>query len=290
MGEHLFDDEEYATFEFASNALALDGLLAKPDPRDRAPYPAYHGDFPPNVLLEMHNFCSSYVYRLKKDTPAKRWWHAKGNPNDKEGWHGRARKHYAAIARAMRIDPKDDGAQYALLPFHVMRDEDDRAFIGVAWPCPRNFIPMDPNHLCIRYVLAWYPTTGEFRVMGDDNPQLFGNLDCPRAQLMRSGDDEPPGNLYGDPLPFFQDWARRRARWLTQWREAKNKKWHVTPRELDECPGSLVVGDIDKVRWNAIDMPDAFACIGLDPKAVNRAILRSANLPRAHGPSVARAA
>lgn len=209
------------------------------------------------------NHLSSYWRDIARDGPAKVWWSL---PHD-----------HPAIARALRIDRSHSCAPYALAPFRYIK-RGDRHLILAAHPCPRQFTPVDMDWLGIETVIAWEPSTGKVNVLTDDRPQLFG----------RVTDDN--NTLFADPRAFFIAWMRARAWWATSRIEAAKSPWSAKPAELDMLPGALIVGDPDRIGWPVHTMPRHFECVGIEPKRINRAILKSAGLPMCVGADIARAA
>lgn len=210
------------------------------------------------------NTVSAYWHALEKDTPAKMWW-------DLPVWH-------PATGRALRIDRSQDGGAYAVLPFRLGRI-DDRPVILVAYPCPL-FLSncTDVDWLDIEDVIAWDPVHDSATVIGDPAPQLVGRL------------SEDANQIHASPRAFFQAWAIRRAAFAVQWQSLVGKTWASPPTERDEVPGALVVGDIDRVTLAPSLLPTHIESVGIDPKTVNRAIMRSARLPRVTGAELRRAA
>ena len=201
----------------------------------------------------MHdNSLSMRWHALAKDTPGKAWWRGKGM--------------HAAIFRALRIDRDQDGAIYAAQPFRLATI-DDRHVILAAYPAPRLFDDPECDWLGIEQVIAWNPIDDSATIMGDTEPQLAGCL------------SDDANALFASPRAFFKQWAARRAAFAIQRQKAASAKWHIAPREGDECPGSLIVGDPARIKWNPSAMPSKLECIGVDPKTINRAILRAARLP-----------
>lgn len=212
------------------------------------------GEAPFATLDPEHiNALSAYNHALRKDTPAKRWWNLDAT--------------HAATARALRINPQDDGAAYALIPFRLARTPEGPRIL-VAHPCPRFFAPQDPDWLGIETVLSWEPNSNTVQVEGDPSPRLVGAW----------RDDAT--TLFNDPRAFFQAWAQRRAQFAIQREVYSGKSWHTAPAECDLAPGQLIVGDASKVRWNPAAMPEHVECVGIDPRVVNKAVLRAAHLPR----------
>ncbi len=209
------------------------------------------------------NYYRSYRRDIERETPAKTWWYL---PFD-----------HAAIARALRIDRTQPGATYALAPFRYMRDG-ARHLILAAYPCPHAFAPCDLDWLGIETVMAWEPATGKVEVLTDDRPQLVGRL------------TEDDNTVFADPRAFFTAWMRARAWYATARQQAAYQTWTAVPPELDVLPGALIIGDPDAVQWPTATMPRHIQCVGIEPKRVNRAILKSACLPMCTGFDTARAA
>lgn len=206
--------------------------------------------------VETVNELSAWLYSISKDCPGKVWW-------DAEPTH-------PAVYRALRIDKDEWPAVYACAPFRLAR-VDDTPVILAAHPAPRTLGDPDLDWLGIEAVLCWNPATGEFCVIGEDTPVLFGRVDAQSSVI------------FAEPRTFLQQWAAKRAAFAAQRREARDKKWHIAPTEIDEAPGCLLVGDPNRIRWPIHEMPSDIACVGIDPKAVNRAIIKSARLPKAYG-------
>jgi hypothetical protein len=201
---------------------------------------------------------------LAKDSPAKTWWHL---PHD-----------HPAIARALRIDRTQDGAWYALMPFRYAKIN-DRHLILAAYPVPRIFETLDPDWLGIDAVLAWDPATNAVEVMGEPGThELVGRV------------TEMDSTIYADPRAFFTAWMRQRAWYIAARKEASQRAFAAIPKEPDLLPGVLIVGDPEKVAWPLHSMPERFTCVGIDPKRVNRAILKFAKLPMCAGLDLVRAA
>jgi len=228
------------------------------------------GDDPiQTVGVECANYAAAYDYALSKDCPAKTWWHLTYD--------------HPAIARALRIDRMESVAGYALRPFRYIK-RGERHLILAAWPCPHELGKIDMDWLGIETVLAWEPVTGKVTNLTDDRPQLFGAVTSEDA------------TVYGEPRAFFTAWARKRAWFASAYQQAMTSTWSARPREIDQLPGGLAIGDIDAIHWPTPTLPERFTTVGIDPKALNRAILKSARLPfctgtnAAHGTDIARAA
>ncbi len=214
---------------------------------------------------EATNLTAAYTHSISKPCPAKAWWHL---PYD-----------HPAIARALRIDPSESVARYALAPFRYVK-RGERHLILAAWPCPRQFTPIDLDWLGIEAVIAWEPSTGAVHVVTDDRPQLFGALSDDAAVV------------YADPRAFFTSWAQRRAWFASAYQAAMTSPWSAKPREIDTLPGGLIVGNPEAIHWPTHTMPQRFTTVGIDPRTINRCILKSARLPLCTGTetNIARAA
>ena len=200
------------------------------------------------------NSVNAWLYALSKDTPAKAWWHA-------EAMH-------PAIFRALKLSRTDDGAIYAAMPFRLARDAEGNHCILVALPTPK-FFEADDDWLGIDTVLAWYPGRDVVANLYDDAPdQLIGEA---------AGD---AAHLFASPFGFFRAMAETRAQWVTRFLANADKAWRRKPSEPRHIPGLLLIGDAGKVRWPR-NLPAELHCHGIDPRAVNRAVLRQSNLPRA---------
>lgn len=196
------------------------------------------------------------LHARSKETPAKTWWHA-------EALH-------PAIYRALRMDPGETGAAYAALPFRIHRNTDGVVRILAAFPTPRILAPHDDDDwLGIDYVLSWNPVDDTAIVMGDAGASLIG----------RSNSNDHAA-IFASPFAYFRALAEARAAWLTGW-YAIEGEWRQRPAEPDLTPGYLMLAKPDKVRWPVADLPRDLTCHGVDPMAVNRAILRQSALPRA---------
>lgn len=219
-------------------------------------------DLSPEDRINLSNTVSSTLHALAKETPGKVWWNAEaGHP---------------AIARALRIDPTQLGAAYALTPFRLYRDG-ARHLILAAHPAPRHLGPFDWDWLGIETVIAWDPRTDTAQVFGDPEPQTVGTFaNAP--------------NLYGSPREFFTDWLRARAQFFVLWRQSRRGEWAHGATETDLCPGVLALGSIDQIRWRPADMPPDLTTIGIDAASLNRALIRAARIPRAHNAGMRAAA
>lgn len=200
------------------------------------------------------NSLSEYMFALRKDGPGKVWWNA-----DFEN--------RAPIYRQLRFDPADFGAAYAIVPFRIAKIE-GKAVILAAHPTPDTLDP-DPDWLNIETVFAWDPIADTATILGDDVPQIAGAL------------SDEAHEIHASPRAFFQAWAIRRAAFYGRREGTKGKDWHVAAREQDEVPGALLIGSLAKAQINPFAMPEHVECHGIDPRELNRAILKAARLPRA---------
>lgn len=199
------------------------------------------------------NALAATIHARSKDTPAKRWWNL-------DIWH-------PAIGRALKINREGAAAVYALMPFRLGRDDNGQVRIFAAWPCPRFFHPdADTDWLGIETVVAFDPTVNH------------ATTDQPDAVI----GDISQGMIYADPLAFFQDWARSRAQFYAQRQASIANHWTAPMTEHDAIPGALIIGNPEKVQWPIHAMPEQIQTVGIDPRKINAAILKSARLPRAH--------
>lgn len=197
------------------------------------------------------------LHARSKDCPGKTWWHA-------EAMH-------PAIFRALRMNRDDEGSVFAAVPFRLHRGPEG-ARILAAFPCPRILAPHDDNDwLGIETVLSWDPVTDNAEVVGDPGPALVGNIASDAEHLP----------IHGSAFTYFRALAEARAQWIVA-RQMVAGDWRRKPREPDLSPGLLLIGgEPDKVRWPLSRMPEAITAHGLDAKALNRALLRQARIPRA---------
>ncbi len=184
-----------------------------------------------------------------------------------------AADHHAAIFRALQIDPRDPVSLYATLMCRLMRI-DGKPVIVVAYPCPRTFVETETFEesfpwMVIKDLIIWDPTSNQARPFETFNPGLKGAF--PEGDV---------GKVYGDPKAWLQDWARSRAQWLIHRNAIAAQQWTKPPEEPDHCPGVLMLGDPDKIHWPAFEMPRNIEVIGAPAAQINKAIMRSAQLPR----------
>jgi len=196
------------------------------------------------------------LHARSKDTPAKTWQ--------------LATPAHDAIFRALKIDRREYGAFYAALPFRLAKI-DGKHVILAALPCPHFLAGGDDDWLRIETVLAWDPRADQATVLGDAaQHHLIGTLDR----------DAAAATIHGSPFTFFRSIAETRAAFFgTYCRIAGD--WKRKPAERDETPGLLVIGDPAKVTWPLHRLPEELTTMAIDAKAVNRAMLRQARVPRA---------
>jgi hypothetical protein len=197
------------------------------------------------------------LHARSKPCPAKTWWYA-------EALH-------PAIFRALKMDRAEQGAVFASLPFRLDRSNGEPRIL-VAFPCPRILAPHDNDDwLEIETVLSWDPRADTAEIADDPGPNLAGNIPPDTESL----------DIYNSPFAFFRALAEARARWFVA-RQMIAGDWRQKPREPDLSPGLLLIGKPDQVRWPLHRMPADLTCHGVDAKALNRALLKQARVPRAH--------
>jgi len=208
------------------------------------------------------NAVSSYWHRLSKDTPGKAWF-------DCEPVH-------PAVKRALRIDPSDPSSTYACAPFRLARVE-GVAVILAAWPAPRILGPVDQDWFGIEQVIVWNPVRNSATILHDPQAQIVGPL------------TSDANALFADPYAFLRAWAEARAAFFARWKAIRSD-WNTRPLEYDLAPGALMVGPLGEIRWPMSAMPPVLECVGVNPDAVFKAILKAARLPRVVNNSNLRAA
>ena len=210
--------------------------------------------------IDERNELSSFFYNLRKETPGRFWEFQCKSPLDSE-------QALKSMSKVLNLDATDDMVPVAIK--HIKLGKIDNVYhIVVPYPIPEEKEWPDGSNrglwIDIEQVLIWNPKTDHWTIMGDDAPQLFGNLNPV---------------VFGHPKRFLQEWASARAIQLEHIRIRSAQKWSVTPTESDVCPGSLIVGDLNKIPWPISEMDKSIRCYGIDPKKVNQSILKSANLP-----------
>jgi hypothetical protein len=196
------------------------------------------------------------LHARSKDTPAK-LWHLATPAHD-------------SIFRALRMDRTEFGAFYAALPFRIARI-DGKVRILAALPCPHFLDDGDDDWLRIETVLAWDPVANTAKVLDDASENhLIGSLPY----------DTAAATVHGSPFSFFREIAEARAIFFGLYCNTAGD-WTRKPSEPDTTPGLLLLGDPAKVTWPLHELPDDLTTAHLDAKAVNRAMIRQARVPRA---------
>jgi hypothetical protein len=179
----------------------------------------------------------------------------------------------ASICRALRIERTEPTAPYATFPFTVLEtDGGEHRWIAGAVGIWSPFTSSDWSADHVREVILWNPRTGELRLLGDDLAGATAILpDRPDARL----------TVYADGFSFFRAWADRRAEQYQRMRLAIEHH-RVTQAEPTDSglPGILAIGDVATIDWSDIGAAVLVAGPGVDPKALNRGVIRSARLPR----------
>lgn len=200
------------------------------------------------------NALSIYLYALKKDTAAKRWWHLPFN--------------HPKIAQALSVDRTQAYVPFALEPFRYAKTDKGPRILA-AYPCPRSVgTETDLDWLGIETIIEWCPVTNTAQVYGDDYPQLVGDM------------RDDTSILFADPRAFFTEWMRRRAAFAVRFQETVRTAWTAKPTEPDLIPGALMIGTPEAIVWAPSALPETIRCVGVDPARVNKAIFKSARLPR----------
>lgn len=207
--------------------------------------------FSPPEMVEFNGLFAT-LHARSKDCAAKTWW-------DAQAMH-------PAIFRALRMDMAEEGAIYAAAAFRLHRS-DNGVRVLLALPIPRLIVEPAEDWLAVDTVIGWDPVNDTAEVMDDIGPALVGDYS-----------HDQPCNVYASPYAFMRAIAETRAQWFVQWRTIKGE-WRSVA-EQDTAPGLLAIGAVDKIRWPRT-LPNELILHGLDPVAVNRAILRQAKVPRA---------
>lgn len=175
----------------------------------------------------------------------------------------------ATICRALKIDPAEPGATYATGPFAIMA-EDGANWIAGAVGIWRALDPLPWSVDDITEVILWNPRTGQVRFLDDVGPGVV----IPAKPEQRL-------TVYADGFAFFRAWADRRAEILARIRIAHEGHRVTAVEPLDSAiPGALAIGDLAKIHWRDIGASVLVAGPGVDAKKLNRAVIRSAHLPR----------
>lgn len=191
-------------------------------------------------------------------TPGEAWMNARWDHQRK------------AIFRALRIAPDESCASYAITPFRIMRDDRGIACIGGAVGVWRSLAPKGWTEDRITDVILWDPKGGTVSLVGSDDAAIVMPYDC-----------EPRITVYADGFAFFRAWADNRAATFERLRLAKQHRSLTAAEPLDGgLPGILVVGELLKLPWHSLGASVLVAGPGINAKALNTAVIRSARLPR----------
>jgi hypothetical protein len=247
------EDRPYI-YQFSDELLLAFGIRSLlVDPNDYDPFADVFKDAPtPEIATYWRNAVSAYWHALGKDSPGKVWW-------DAEYCH-------PAIYRALKVDRSDPVASYACAPFRLGKI-DEKHVILCAWP-PLPNLSECRDWLSIDQVIVWHPKENTASILGDINPQVVGAFP-----------DTDTGTIFASPFAFFRALIEERASFATAYQASKKAHWQTAPSEKF-TPGVLMVGDPDKIRWRLSDLPPVIECVGIDPAKVNKAIFKSARLPR----------
>ncbi len=175
----------------------------------------------------------------------------------------------ATICRALKIDPAEPGATYATGPFAIMA-EDGANWIAGAVGIWRALDPKPWSVDDISDVILWNPRSNEVRLLDDIG-----------SGLVMPDHPEPRLTVYADGFAFFRAWADRRAEILARIRIAHEAHLVTSGEPRDSAiPGALAIGDLKDIHWRDTGATVLVAGPGIDAKKLNRAVIRSAYLPR----------
>ena len=211
--------------------------------------------------IDEANQSSKLFYALRKDTPGKFWELNCKSPLD----DAQALK---SVSNVLNLDPTDPMVAIACQHIRLGKVSGSHHLV-IPYPIPKPRDLPDGSNLGlwidIRQILVWNPATDVFHLLGDDTPQLFGN--------------HATGALYGHPKQFLQYWYRNIAQHLELIKIRSAQKWKSVPKMTDVCPGALLIGPPPDIPWPIPDMPRKLTVTDLDPKVINRSIVKAANLP-----------
>lgn len=188
---------------------------------------------------------------LASPTVGRAWW-------DSSPTHGRG-----SIYRLLEV-PNEPGAQYATMPFRVMRYDEQDWFGGAV-----GFVMGDPywTHLDITEVVLWSPRTNETR--------LYADVKGDRSLVLPETLDAAPV-IYGDGHNFMKAWAAKRL-----------AEKHQPEKRCGNLPGVLAVGGLHQ-NWSSLEAETLLAGPGVDNNQLGRAVMASARLPVVKEASFAR--
>jgi hypothetical protein len=226
-------------------------MLDDPDVAELREHPDFAGLTDDQIAL---NCAIQYDRALDRQSLAKTWFMAEPS--------------HPAIYRALKIDAADPAAWFAAAPFRLAKIDGAHVILA-AWPVPKMLSDYADDWLDIETVMVWDPVRNRVTIPEDISAQLVGSWPTTGT-----------GRLFGTPFAFFRAIAEERAALFTQVKAARKAHWLSDPAEVS-TPGMLIVGDLKEIRLPTSIMPRDIECVGVDPREVNKAIMRSAALPRA---------
>jgi hypothetical protein len=172
-----------------------------------------------------------------------------------------------AIYRALKISTIEPTASYAIEPFTVLETGEGNWIAGAIGHhpsmCYGDWSPTGD-------VVLWNPRSGETKLRGVIGSALIAPF---RA--------EPRLTIYAMGFAFFRAWADNRAALAERSNIAAANHRTTNWEPMDSgIPGALAIGDLTKLNWRDVDATVLVAGPGIDAKELNRAIIRSARLPR----------
>jgi hypothetical protein len=172
-----------------------------------------------------------------------------------------------AVFAALKIDPLEPTASYAIQPFTVLETDEGNWIAGaVGHEPPMRYGDWTPTG----DVILWNPRSGAMRLRGVIGAALIVPHH-PGARL----------TVFGDGFAFFRAWADNRAAIAERIAVASTNHRTTNAEPMDSgIPGALVIGDMAKIDWRDTGASVLVAGPGIDAKALNRAVIRSAHLPR----------
>lgn len=179
------------------------------------------------------------------------------------------------IMRALQIDPAEQFAGYATNAFRIISTAEDETWIAGAIGAPPSFDAkrlLAWSHLEIRDIVLWNPRTNALRILGQ--PQHAHMLVTPDHLDTRV-------TVYGEGQSLFRAWADKRAQTAAAIISAKANA-HVIPVEPadSDLPGVLALGELHRLAWLDLNATVLVAGPGIDAAKLNKAIFRSARLPK----------
>lgn len=176
-------------------------------------------------------------------------------------------KNRQAIFKALKIDPRAPHAAYAVEPFRIV-EISGAIWIGGAvgharGPCYDDWTPTGE-------VILWNPRTGALALHDDVGASLVKPFEAQKRLV-----------VYADGFAFFRAWADRRAGHSEAMSiaSAQGRNAPEEPRDSG-IPGALAIGDMMEIPWRDAGASVLVATTGVDARNLNRAVIRSARLPR----------